>query len=55
LTTVDLSASWQVHPQWLVQGSVDNVLDDEAIVSWRPFGARPNKPRSARLRVTYSF
>ena len=55
LTTVDLSASWQVHPQWRIQGSVDNILDDEAIVSWRPFGARPNKPRSARLRVTYSF
>jgi len=53
-TTVDLSIAW-IHPDWLVQATVDNLLDEEAIVSWRPFGARPNKPRTARLRVKYSF
>ncbi len=54
-TTVDFSASWQATPDWMLQLSVDNVTDEEAIVSWRPFGARPNKPRSFRARVKYSF
>ena len=54
-TTVDLSAAWQVRPQWLVQLSIDNLTNEEAIVSWRPFGARPLKPRSVRGRVKYSF
>ena len=54
-TTVDLSASWQATEQWLLQLSVDNVADEEAIVSWRPFGARPNKPRTFRARVKYTF
>lgn len=54
-TTVDLSASWQVNPAWYAQLSVDNVADEQAIVSWRPFGARPNKPRAVRARVKYQF
>lgn len=54
-STIDLSASWQPHSNWLVQMSIDNVTDKEAIVSWRPFGARPNKPRTLRARVKYSL
>ena len=54
-TTVDSSVSWFIDSNWTLQVSVDNLLDEEAVVSRRPFGARPNKPRSARLRVKYQF
>ncbi len=54
-TTVDISGSWHVNDKWMLQLSVDNLTDEQAIVSWRPFGARPNKPRSVRARVKYSF
>ncbi|GAB3382689.1 TonB-dependent receptor [Spongiibacter taiwanensis] len=54
-TTVDASASWFVDQNWTLQLSVDNLLDEEAVVSLRPFGARPNKPRTLRLRVKYAF
>ncbi len=54
-TTVDSSVSWFLDEHWTLQVSVDNVLDEEAVVSLRPFGARPNKPRTARLRVKYQF
>lgn len=54
-TVVDVSSSWQINPSWLVQLSVDNLLDEEAVVSWRPFGARGIRPRTARARVKYSF
>ncbi len=54
-TTVDLSATWRAAPNWTLQLSLDNITDEAAIVSWRPFGARPNKPQSIRARVKYSF
>jgi Fe(3+) dicitrate transport protein len=54
-STVDASGSWFINTQWTVQLSVDNLLDEEAVVSLRPFGARPNKPRTFRLRAKYSF
>ncbi len=54
-TTVDASGSWFINSMWTLQLSVDNLLDEEAVVSLRPFGARPNRPRTARLRVKYSF
>lgn len=34
---------------------VQNVFDDESIVSRQPDGARPNKPRTASVGVAYSF
>lgn len=54
-TTVDASASWFVDEHWTLQLSVDNLLDEEAVVSRRPFGARPNKPQTFRLRAKYRF
>ncbi len=54
-TTVDASASWFVDEHWTLQLSVDNLLDEEAVVSRRPFGARPNKPQTLRFRAKYSF
>ena len=54
-TTLDLSVLWRPSDAWLVQFTVDNVTEEEAIVSWRPFGARPNSPRLYRGRVRYTF
>ncbi|GLS28112.1 TonB-dependent receptor family protein [Marinibactrum halimedae] len=54
-TTADVSATWNVNAQWMLQLAVDNLTNEEAIVSWRPFGARPNRPRTTRARVKYRF
>ncbi len=55
LNSIDLSASWQASAALLLQVTVDNATDTESIVSHRPFGARPNKPRSFNIRAKYSF
>ncbi len=55
LSTFDVSLTWNVTNSLLTQLTVDNVLDQEAIVSHRPFGARPNKGRSFFGRVKYTF
>ena len=54
-SVVDISATVQVNENWEVQVLLQNALDEEAIVSHRPFGARPNKPFTALGRVKYSF
>ncbi len=54
-SVVDISATVQVNENWEVQMLLQNALDEEAIVSHRPFGARPNKPFTAIGRVKYSF
>ncbi len=54
-SVVDISATVQVNETWEVQVLLQNALDEEAIVSHRPFGARPNKPFTAIGRVKYSF
>ena len=55
LTTVDVAAAWDFKPGMMLQLSVDNAADEKAIVSHRPFGARPNKPQSVNLRLKYEF
>ena len=54
-SVVDISATVRVNENWEVQVLLQNALDEEAIVSHRPFGARPNKPFTAIGRVKYSF
>ena len=54
-TTVDLSAIWVVNDNWEAQVSIKNALDESAIVSHRPYGARPNRPRSVIGRIKYTF
>ncbi|MBY5921117.1 TonB-dependent receptor family protein [Ferrimonas balearica] len=44
-TTLDLAASYDLGDWGEVYGKVDNLLDEEEIVSRRPYGARPNKPQ----------
>ena len=39
----------------VAQVSIKNALDESAIVSHRPYGARPNRTRSVMGRVKYTF
>jgi Fe(3+) dicitrate transport protein len=52
---LDLSATYALTKNLSVQASLLNVTDEAAIVSHRPFGARPNRPRSVVGRLRYSF
>lgn len=55
LTIVDLAASYELGDMGNVYFKLDNILDDQEIVSRRPYGARPSKPRSASIGYQYSF
>ena len=54
-TTVDLTVSYRASEKWTWQLLLLNASDEAAIVSHRPFGARPNRPRSLIGRVKYQF
>ncbi len=55
LTTVDLTVSYRASENLTWQLLLLNATDEAAIVSHRPFGARPNRPRSLIGRVKYQF
>ena len=52
---LDITANWQVRENWEVQMVVQNASDEVTIVSHRPYGARPNKPRTIIGRVKYTL
>ena len=54
-TVVDLSAHYQFNDAIRGYFKVDNLFDDASIVSRRPYGARPNRPRQFQVGVKYSF
>ena len=54
-TTIDLTVSYQANETVTWQLLLLNAADEAAIVSHRPFGARPNRPRSLIGRVKYQF
>ena len=47
--TVDLSGSYQINQNIRLIARVENVTDREDLVARHPYGARPNKPRTAML------
>mgnify|MGYP001210037875 FL=1 len=51
----DLTGTWRINQQWEAQVLLLNVFDEDAIVSHRPYGARPSKPLTAVGRVKYNF
>jgi Fe(3+) dicitrate transport protein len=53
--TFDVSAGYQLLKPLRVYAHVRNLFDDHAIVSHRPFGARPNAPRWVQVGVKASF
>jgi Fe(3+) dicitrate transport protein len=55
LTIVDLAASYELGDMGNIYFKLDNLLDDQEIVSRRPYGARPSKSRSASIGYQYSF
>ena len=52
---LDLALSRQIGNSTFVQFLVGNATDEAAIVSHRPFGARPNRPRALTLRMKRAF
>lgn len=54
-TLVDLSGTWHLSSELSLKLVVENITDEQEVVSRRPFGARPNAPRRAHLGVTYRF
>jgi len=55
LQQVDFSAWYQINQSLKTYLKVDNITDETTIVSRRPFGARPGKPRQAVIGIKYSF
>ena len=53
--TVDLDAHWRPRTWAELYLTVDNVLNEQAIVSRRPYGARPNAPRTVILGYKSRF
>lgn len=54
-TVLDLGVTWFISEPLSLQLLARNAADDRAIVSHRPFGARPNLPRTLILRAKYTF
>ncbi|MBD1583613.1 TonB-dependent receptor family protein [Pseudoalteromonas sp. S16_S37] len=52
---VDLSASYDLGNYGRIYAKVDNLLDETEVVSRRPYGARPGKPRQFSLGYKYQF
>lgn len=55
LTVVDLSGSYAVADGARVFAKLDNVFDNQKIVSRSPDGARPNLPRLASVGFSVDF
>ncbi|CCQ11640.1 TonB-dependent receptor; Outer membrane receptor for ferrienterochelin and colicins [Pseudoalteromonas luteoviolacea B = ATCC 29581] len=54
-TIVDLAASYNLEKYGKLYFTVDNVFDEISIVSRRPYGARPGKPRQFVVGYKYQF
>jgi Fe(3+) dicitrate transport protein len=55
LLVVDYISRYAVTNDAIVFLKVENIFDEEAIVSRQPDGARPNKPRTASVGVEWKF
>ncbi len=55
LLVVDVISRYALSDDAVVFLKVENVLDEQAIVSRQPDGARPNKPRTASVGVQWAF
>ncbi|MCX7887182.1 MAG: TonB-dependent receptor, partial [Verrucomicrobiae bacterium] len=53
--TVDISAYYRLNPRAKLIGSIQNVFDEEYIVSRHPHGPRPNKPFTALIGLEVRF
>lgn len=55
LLVADLISRYALNDALLVFLKVENLLDEQSIVSRQPAGARPNKPRTASIGFQYTF
>jgi Fe(3+) dicitrate transport protein len=55
LFVIDLISRYRVTAGGSVYLKIENVLDEQAIVSREPDGARPNKPRTASVGLAWTF
>ena len=55
ISQIDVAAWYQISDALRVYGKLDNLTDEANIVSRRPFGARPGKPRQFILGAKYAF
>jgi Fe(3+) dicitrate transport protein len=52
---LDLNAGYRFHKRAQLYMSIDNILNQNTIVSRRPFGARPGKPFLVRVGLKYNL
>jgi Fe(3+) dicitrate transport protein len=55
LFTIDLSAHARLHAFAELYATCSNLLDEQVIISRRPYGARPNPPRMVTLGYKARF
>lgn len=55
ISQIDLAAWYQINESLRIYSKLDNLTDAANIVSRRPFGARPGKPRQFVLGAKYAF
>lgn len=55
LFVADFVSRYEMSNAMSVYLKVENLFDQQKIVARSPYGARPNKPRTASLGVEYSF
>ncbi|MBA1147797.1 TonB-dependent receptor [Ectothiorhodospiraceae bacterium WFHF3C12] len=54
-TVVDLAGRYRIDRQFTTYLTVENVFDKEYMISRRPYGARPGKPRTFVAGLKYDF
>ncbi|WP_448548163.1 TonB-dependent receptor family protein [Thalassotalea fusca] len=52
---VDISAKYDLMEFGAIYLKIDNIFDEQEVVSRRPYGARPTKPMMAQIGYQYSF
>lgn len=55
ISQIDVAAWYQITDALRIYSKLDNLTDEANIVSRRPFGARPGKPRQLILGAKYAF
>ncbi|WP_223670898.1 TonB-dependent receptor family protein [Kangiella shandongensis] len=54
-TLVDLAAEYHTNDVVTFFATIENVTDEDTIVAREPYGARPDKPRTAKIGVKLDF
>ena len=55
LFTVDVGGTLSMGQPFSLYANVNNLLDQQRLMSQRPFGARPNAPRWVHAGIKASF